>query len=53
MPVVEPRPLEIPVVGGEAELPDKMEGRTGGPAESGNIAGVGRDLRFHEDDMKR
>ena len=53
VPVIQPGPLERAIVDGESKRLDEVEGATGRGAQARDVAGVGRDLRFHEDDVKR
>ena len=51
LPVVHAGAFELAVVELEAEGFDEMEGGVGGGAEAGDVAGVGRDFGFEEDDV--
>jgi hypothetical protein len=51
-PVVEPRTLQLTVVGGKTELSHKVEHGACGTAEAGDISGVGRDFRLDQDYVK-
>src|SRR5262249_27971388 len=46
VPVIEPRAAQRAVVGAEAEAADQVQHRARGGAQAGDVAGVGRDLRF-------
>src|SRR5436190_11923204 len=51
LPVVHAGPFELGVVEFEAERFDQVQSRFGRGAKAGDVAGVGRDFRFEEDDV--
>lgn len=51
-PVVETGSFEVTIVQGEAESTDQVQNGSGSAAEPGNVAGIGRDFRFNQDDVK-
>jgi hypothetical protein len=50
--IVEPGALQLPVFHGEAERLDQMQARAGIGREADHVAGVRRDLRRVEHDLK-
>ena len=48
MPVIQPGPLELAVVHGEAHGADQVQPCAGGGAGAGDVAGVLGDLRFQK-----
>ena len=52
-PIIESGPFQVPIVGGESQGVDEMEHRVRRPAQPGDGAGVGRDLRFDQHDVER
>src|SRR5690606_5323171 len=50
--VVEPGPLQLPVVQPEAKGLDQMEPAAGVGAQTNDVAGVGRYLRLEQDDVE-
>src|SRR5690606_29783779 len=53
MPVVQTRPGQGPVIGSEPKGMDEVQGHPCAGARARDVARVGRDLGFHEDDVKR
>ena len=52
-PVVQPRPPEMPIINTETQRMDQMKRNLRRPAEPGDIARIGRDLRLIKHDVKR
>jgi len=52
IPVVEAGASQVLVIDGKAELADQVQPGAGRRAQPGNVAGVGRDLRFDQDNMQ-
>ncbi len=51
-PIVKPGPLEVAVVHSKTQWVNQMKSNLRSPAEPGDIAGIGWDLRLIEDDVK-
>ena len=51
VPVVQPGPFQVPVAQGEAQRLHQMQHRAGGSAGAGNVAGILRDFRVHQDNV--
>ena len=51
LPVIHARAFELGIVELEAEGFDEMERRAGGGAEARDVAGVGRDFGFEQDEV--
>ena len=52
LPVIEAGAFQFPIVDGKTERLDQMQGGACCETEPANVAGVGRNLRFYEDDVE-
>jgi hypothetical protein len=52
VPIIQAGALERTIVDGESKRLDEMERASGRGAKARDVARVGRNLRFHEDDVK-
>jgi hypothetical protein len=53
VPVIQPGALERAIVDGESKRFYEVERASGRSAQPRDVSGIGRDLRFHEDDVKK
>lgn len=53
VPVIQSGALERAIVDGKAKRLDEVECTPGRSAQARDVSGIGWDLRFHEDDVKR
>ena len=53
LPVIKSSPFQVAIIGAETQGVNQVQGGVGGSAQAGDTAGVGRNFRFHQDDMKR
>ena len=52
LPIIEPRSLQMLVLGGKPQRMNKVKGGVGGTAEPGDRTGIGRDLRLNKNDVE-